>query len=250
MASNTSRRAHKSYADPQQSQPPRQQKTPARRSGEVTAIVFWTLAIAVLGAVLLLNLQPWFALGQDFVSQIDTGLLVQAANWLIGGKLAKVIGLVFIFTAVRCRKKNSFLAAWLGICGGVLLISAGTMIAALGELMGFVFWSWIQIIQVSPMLVKHSIMGGDKKWMRELRGYRVAAYLVEATACLIKYPPYAGGNMSRLIGDLSAGFYLDPGLWSWSNFFWAIATMAAVELTLHFLLKAAVAVGTAQVKGA
>ena len=128
--------------------------------------------------------------------------------------------------------------------------NAGTLITALGELVGFVFWSWIQIIQVSPMLVKHSILGGNKQWMKELRNYRNLAYLFEGIACFIKYPPYADGDVTRLVSDLSTGFYLDPALWSWSNFFWAIATIAVVEMTLHFLLKFAVAVGTTQIKGA
>ena len=250
MTARATGKKYKVYTEKNQTAPPPQAKTPERQAGEVTALIFWTLAIAVLGAVLLLNLQPWFALGRDYISQIDTGILVKAADWLVGGKVAKVLGAVFVFFAIRCRKRKSFLSAWLGICGAVLLLNAGTLISALGELVGFILWSWIQVIQVAPMLVKHSIMGGEKNWMKELRQYRAAAYLAEATACFIKYPPYADGDMSQLLGDLSTGFYLDPSLWSWGNFFWAIATMAGGELTLHFLLKAAVAIGTVKAKGA
>ena len=219
----------------------------ARQAGEITTLVFWVLATAVMGAVLLLNLQPWFALGVDYMSQIDKGILVRFADWLIGGRIAKVLGLIFLFVAVRSFKKKPWLAAWLVMCGAVLLLSANTLVSAIGELVGFVFWSWIQVVQVAPMICKYSIAGQNRSWMEDLRKYRTAAYLVEAIACFIKYPPYAGGDTSRLLSDLSTGFYLDASLWDWGNFFWAIATMAAVELVLHFLLKAALAIRVTRV---
>ncbi|MFG6094360.1 hypothetical protein SPB21_03880 [Leptothoe sp. ISB3NOV94-8A] len=219
----------------------------ARRASEIATLGFWLLATAVLGVVLLLNLQPWFALGVDYMSQIDKGILIRFADWLIGGRVAKVLGLIFLFAAARSFKKKPWLAAWLVMCGIVLLLSANTLVSAIGELVGFVFWSWIQIIQVAPMICQYSIAGRNRSWMEGLRQYRNAAYLVEAIACFIKYPPYAGGDTSRLLSDLTTGFYLDASLWNWGNFFWAIATMAAVELTLHFLLKAAVAIRVTRV---
>ena len=224
-------------------------RTRSSQASDITTIIFWVLATAVMGVVLLLNLQPWFALGADYMAQIDKGVLVKLADWLVGGKVAKVLGLVFIFIAIRSCKRKPWLAAWLVMCGLVLLLNPNTLISAIGELVGFVFWSWIQIIQVAPMVCKYSIAGQNRSWMEDLRRYRTAAYLVEGIACLIKYPPYAGGDTSRLLSDLTTGFYLNPSLWSWGNFFWAIATMAAVELTIHFLLKAAVAIRVTQVSG-
>ncbi len=225
-------------------------KKTSQQASDIVTIIFWVLATAVLLVVLWMNLQPWFALGADYTAMIDKTLLIRIADWLVGGKVAKVIAGILFIVAAQQFKKNPWLAAWTAMCGMVLLLNPNTLISAIGELVGFIFWSWIQIIQVAPMICKHSIAGSNREWLRTLRNYRNAAYCIEAIACFIKYPPYAGGDVSRLLSDLTNGFFLDPDLWSWPNFFWAIATMAAVELTIHFLLKAAVAVRVTRVMGA
>ncbi len=225
-------------------------KKNSRQASDIVTIVFWSLASAVLLVVIWMNLEPWFALGADFTAMINKNLLIRLADWLVGGKAGKVLAFVFFFITFQQCKKKPWLAVWAAMCGLVLLLNPNTLISAIAELVGFIFWSWIQVVQAAPLICKHSIAGTNREWLKELRNYRIAAYLIEAIACFIKYPPYAGGDFSRLLSDLTNGFFLDPGLWSWPNFFWAIATMAAVELTIHFLLKAAVAVRVTRVTGA
>ena len=203
------------------------------------AVVFAVFSTLTMGVMLLLNLQPWFVLGKDVIAQIDTGPLLGIADWLIGGQIAKVVGVIFVIAAIKFSKKRKFVSAQLIICGAILLLNPGTLIRALGEIVGFLMWGWIQFVQVSPMLAQHSLIPSNSKWIGELKQYRAIAYLSEAVACFVKYPPYANGDINRLMTDLST-FSISASQWNWINFFWAIAVMMCVELTFKFLLKAGV----------
>lgn len=211
------------------------------KSGSST-VVFAIVATLTMGVMLLLNLQPWFVIGRDIVSQIDTGPLLGLANWIFGGTLAKVLAVVFFIIGVRIVNRRKFFAAQFIICGFILLFSPSALIQALGELVGFLMWAWIQFVQVSPMLAQHSLIPANAKWMAELKQYRAIAYGAEALACFIKYPPYAGGDVDRMMSDITS-LSVSASQWDWGNFFWAIAVMMCVEMTFKFLLKAGVYCG-------
>ena len=207
--------------------------------GGPATVIFTVFALLTMGSMLLLNLQPWFVIGRDIMSQIDTGPLLGIADWIIGGTMAKVVGIVSIVGAIRFYKTRKMVSAHLIIVGTILLLKPETLIKALGEIIGFLMWAWIQFIQVSPMLAQHSLIPASQKWMSQLKNYRAAAYLAEAIAVFIKYPPYAGGDINRLMNDLTS-LSLSSSQWSWVNFFWALTVMMCVELTFKFLLKAGV----------
>ncbi|MEO1390241.1 MAG: hypothetical protein AAFV85_23150 [Cyanobacteria bacterium J06634_6] len=203
------------------------------------AVAFAVFSTLTMGVMLLLNLQPWFVLGKDVTAQIDTGPLLGVADWLVGGQIAIALGIVFLIAAVRFSKRRKLISAQLVICGFILLLDPGTLIRALGEIVGFLMWGWIQFIQVSPMLAQHSLIPANGQWIVQLKQYRAAAYFFEAVACFVKYPPYANGDINRLMNDLSS-FSLSASQWNWINFFWAVVVMMCVEMTFKFLLKAGV----------
>ncbi|NEZ61194.1 hypothetical protein D0962_00105 [Leptolyngbyaceae cyanobacterium CCMR0082] len=215
------------------------------RAADSVALIFWLLASSALLIVLGLNLQPWFKLGGDVASQIEIiPLLGWVDDWFLDNYLSKLAGIVLIlFGFSRISSTKLIGVACIG-CGLLFLISPATIIANFGYLVGFILWAWIQIIQIAPIVVSYTPFGSHQ-WMSQLKQYRVAAYLIEAFACLLRFPPYANGDVGRLLADFGA-MTPNPALWSWTNFFWAIATMGAVELTLMFLLKAAVAINVIQ----
>jgi hypothetical protein len=130
-------------------------------------------------------------------------------------------------------------------------------------LLGFLVWFIIQLAQVAPMLLKHS-----RKYMRNviddansggvfkinetdhaalkalkqaynilpLQGIRKAriaskiAYGVDASFCLIAYPPIPGGNVLQLIFALAMGQW---GRIDWVAVLLTVVTMFAVEVLLE-----------------
>lgn len=199
--------------------------------------LFWLFAGGALLLVLLLNLQPWWVIGGDFADQINIipglGLL---EKHVLRGTISRVIGglLAFYgFTQLQQRKVAHGFTMF--IAGGIFLVGPGTVYENLGYVIGTILWGWVQLVQVAPMLVRWGY--GNVEWLDDLRQYRIAAYVIELSACLYRFPPYADGNVTRFLNDLKA-LTLNPALWDWGNFFWAAACMVGVELTLIFLLKA------------
>lgn len=204
------------------------------KTGEWASLVFWLLAISVLSIVLILNLQPWFKIGGDVARQIEIiPLLGWVDQWLMDSRLSKLAGAILVAFGFYQVKRAKFLGVGSVATGLLFLVSPATIIANFGYLVGVVLWAWIQVVQVAPIVVSYTAFGSTG-WMHDLKQYRIVAYLTEGFACLLRFPPYADGDVSRLVSDFGS-MTPNPALWSWPNFFWAIATMGAVEITLIFL---------------
>lgn len=200
--------------------------------------LFSFACLSILGFVMLLNLQPWMFLARPLVAQIDTGPILGFLNWAFGSIVSTVVGAGLVIAAIARHKKAPVAAGALLFCGLISLSSPSTLVGALTEIVGFLMWLWIQFVQISPMLAKHSLIPNSAQWLKELKRYRVAAYFLEIAACFYKYPPYASGDLSKLIFDVQNGT-LSAANWSWQNFWSAAIVILAVEMVLVFLLKAA-----------
>ncbi|MEM9263936.1 MAG: hypothetical protein AAGA46_00255 [Cyanobacteria bacterium P01_F01_bin.13] len=200
--------------------------------------VFAGFAIATMTFVMILNWQPWFNLAGVLVTQIDTGPLLGFLNWAVGTKAADLMGVALLISAIRYWKKKPVIAGSLAFCGCIALSSPSGIIGALSEIVGFLLWAWIQFVQMSPMLAEHSLIPKSAQWMKELRQYRVGAYVAEILVCFYKYPPYANGDLNQLMFDIQT-FSISATKWSWGNFFSAAVVILCVEFVLVFLLKAA-----------
>lgn len=206
-------------------------------------VIFYIMAIGALSIALLLNWQPWLVLGEHIVNQIDIIPLIGWADRAIfqsvGARAASVVAILIAISKIKANKP------WTGtiilICGVICLVSPAAFFRQLEIVVGIILWGWCQWVQLMPLFVE---MAGIKKpdWIKQLRLYRVSAYVLEIFACLMLYPPYEGGVRDFLNDWGRFGAPL-ASKWSWVNFGWSMGTVVSVEMTLVFLVMFALQAG-------
>lgn len=184
--------------------------------------------LAGLGAMMLLNCQPWLELAAQIAGQI------------------KIIPFIDSLVAIP------FLGGW------ILWLAVNG-----ARILGLLLWISVQIIEIIPMIAKDpnilamwveawdgkqfKIRGDGSsadqlkqifnnfpvEWFASLAQYRAAAYAIEFLVCLLRYPPYEGG-VDAIVADFP---YLDKSLILWWDLALFLLTMFGFEVCLRLILR-------------
>lgn len=181
-----------------------------------------------LGAMMLLNCQPWLELAAQIAGQIK-----------IVPFLDSLIAIPYLGGWIQ----------WLAVNGARIL--------------GLLLWISVQLIEIIPMVAKDPQIvamwverwdgkefrvRGDgsssdqlktifnqfpTEWFASLAQYRAAAYALEFLVCFLRFPPYEGG-VEAIVFDFPN---FDPSLILWWQLTLFLLTMFGFEICLRLILR-------------
>jgi hypothetical protein len=181
-----------------------------------------------LGAMMLLNCQPWLELAAQIAGQIR-----------IVPFLDSLIAIPYLGGWIQ----------WLAVNGAKIL--------------GLLLWFSVQLIEIIPMVAKDPQIvamwverwdgkefrvRGDgsssdqlktifnqfpTEWFASLAQYRAAAYAIEFLVCFLRFPPYEGG-VEAIASDFPN---FDPSLILWWQLALFLLTMFGFEICLRLILR-------------